>query len=48
MIEWLNVNCTSCSVTMGKTPHLYHRINLEGAYSVFCFNCANLRERGIE
>jgi len=39
-------NCASCNIPMGKSPHVgsnsFERIGL------FCFNCANLRERGIE
>ena len=42
------LKCISCQIPMGKTPILHHSNSLEASFSIFCFNCADLRERGIE
>jgi hypothetical protein len=42
MTEMLDVKCCSCGISMGKSPHNF---NIK---VLFCFNCADLRERGIE
>jgi len=40
------IKCISCRIPMGKSPHVgsnsFERI------AIFCFNCADLKERGIE
>ena len=42
------IKCISCQIPMGKTPILYYSNSLEASFSIYCFNCADLKERGIE
>lgn len=36
------IKCIDCRIPVGKSPHNFN------VMVIFCFNCADLKERGIE
>lgn len=36
------IKCIDCRIPVGKSPHNFN------VKVIFCFNCADLKERGIE